>query len=120
MTIVQVKIIATDKAISSRCEKALSFRQRLLGLIGRRNLADGEGMWFPQCGSIHMWFMKFPIDVVFMKKAGEKYRVTKLVAGMKPWSPLPAMSLSASDVIELPAGTIQKSELKVGDEICIN
>jgi len=54
---------------------------RTKGLLGRSGLDDDQGLWIPT-GSIHMWGMRFPIDVVYADREG---RVVKLVRGIKPW-----------------------------------
>ncbi|MCM0605317.1 MAG: DUF192 domain-containing protein [Xanthomonadaceae bacterium] len=109
-----------SKSLASRAKKASSYAQRLLGLMGKKDLPQGEGLWFPKCNSIHMWFMKIPIDAVFIKKEGNDYRVIKCFSRLKPWRVFPAMSLNATDVIELPVGVIDSAEVREGDLLCIN
>jgi len=118
----EVMVTKNTKTLAERCKKAVSFTDRLVGLIGKSDFPTGEGVWFPHCNDIHMWFMKMPIDVVFLREEKDSgtYRVTRVVPGLKPWGILPTMSLKATDVIELPVGTIQKCEVKIGDQVCIS
>lgn len=109
-----------SKSLATRAEMASKYLTRLVGLMGKKDLPQGEGLWFPKCNSIHMWFMKIPIDAVFIRKDGADYRVIKCFSKLKPWRLLPAVSLSATDVVELPAGTIESTDLREGDTICIN
>jgi hypothetical protein len=92
--------MTTDGAVvCARCAVASSWSKRLVGLMGRRSLAADEGMLFPHTGSIHMFFMRFPIDAVFCDR---DLRVVKVVAGLKPWRT--ASARGAKVTIELPLG----------------
>jgi len=70
------------------------------GLLGRDHLSEGEGMVFRPAGSIHMFFMRFPIDAVFCDK---DLRVVGVERDLKPWRT--AARKGAKVVIELPAGS---------------
>ena len=85
--------------------------ERMRGLIGRDPLASGVGFWIKPCSSIHMWFMRSAIDVVYLNRDG---RVLKLVQGIRPWR----MSLcwSANSVVELAAGEIARLDVQIGDQ----
>lgn len=109
-----------SKSLTSQCRKASSYWARLVGLIGKDGLSQGEGLWFTRSNSIHMWFMKFPIDAVFVKHEGETFRVTKCYQELRPWKIFPATSLAATDVIELPVGAIERAEIREGDRLCIS
>lgn len=92
---------------------------RLVGLMGRRFLPRGEGLLLTRSNSIHMWFMRIPIDVVFLEKIDtQSWRVKKLALGLRPWKLLPVGCMSATDTLELPIQTIQKSNLQVGEVLC--
>lgn len=91
-------------------EAARSFRQRTLGLIGRRTLAAGEGMLFQNCSSIHTFFMVMPIDVIFLD---EKNVVLRAVSNVRPWRPLIACPRARS-VVELAAGSIERYGIAKG------
>jgi uncharacterized membrane protein (UPF0127 family) len=65
------------------CERgvlAVTAWTRSKGLLGRSGLDPDEGLWIQPTGSIHMWFMRFAIDVVYADKEG---RVLKLVRGIR-------------------------------------
>ena len=70
------------------------------GLLGRSSLAPDEGLFIRPAGSIHMLFMRFPIDAVFVD---EELRVVKVVRDLKPWRF--AAARGAKAVVELPAGS---------------
>lgn len=74
---------------------------RTRGLMFRAGLAEGEGIDIRPCASIHMMFMRFPIDAVFY---GKDFRVTKVVRNVRPWTGIAFGGKGAHGVIELPAG----------------
>ena len=99
--------------VCERGELATSLWKRTKGLLGRSSLDDDEGLWIPT-GSIHMFGMRFPIDVVYANREG---RVLKLVRGIRPWRM--SMCIGAKVALELPVGTIDRSGVQVGDHLVI-
>ncbi len=61
-----VHVDRAGQLLASDVRTASSLWARFLGLMGRAALAPGEGLWFPGDTSIHMLFMRFPIDAVFL------------------------------------------------------
>lgn len=119
---IRVQALKNQAVIADKCHVAECFIDRLRGLIGRRLEPDG-GLLLPKCSSIHMWFMKFPIDVVFVKVLNTdndnvRYMVTSVHASVKPWKALPLSDWKATDTLELPEGTVARSALIAGDELC--
>ena len=92
-----------------RCDTAVA---RAKGLLGRDSLGPGEGVWIVPCAMVHMFFMKFPIDVVFLDR---DLRVRRVSAGLKPWRVFPWV-FSAQSVLELGAGKAGGT-LAPGDEL---
>jgi uncharacterized membrane protein (UPF0127 family) len=80
-----------------------SFFLSLRGLIGRARLETGYGLWIVPCQSVHTFWMRFPIDVVFLDK---HYRIIHLVENLKPHRVSKHLS-KANSVIELPINTIK-------------
>ncbi|MFH1127854.1 MAG: DUF192 domain-containing protein [Candidatus Omnitrophota bacterium] len=76
---------------------------RMRGLLGKKELKSGQAIVLKPCNSIHTFFMRFPIDVVFVNKDN---KVVKTIPGLKPFC-LSGIYFSSSFAIELPAGTIQ-------------
>ena len=98
------------------CERgvlATTLWTRTRGLLGRSGLADDEGLWIPT-SSIHMFGMRFPIDVVYADREG---RVLKLVRGIKPWRA--SWCMGAKTALELPVGAIDRAGVEVGDHLVI-
>lgn len=101
--------------LAARCGEARSFLARGRGLMGRPALATGEGLLIEPCSSVHSFFMRFPIDVVF---ADRQHRVVGLTEAMAPNRPY-AGARGARYVVELPAGTIAATGTRLGDVLRI-
>jgi len=84
--------------------------RRARGLLGRKDMAEGTGLWLEPCSSIHMFFMRFAIDVIYVDKGG---RVVKLVHKLRPWRL--SMAAAGRAVIELPAGALDRLDIQAGD-----
>jgi uncharacterized protein len=86
--------------------------KRRTGLLKHERLAPGEGLWIVPCTSVHTFFMKFPIDLVYL--TGDR-KVRKVRHAVKPWrmSACPR----AQSILELPAGAAKKTGTQVGDEL---
>ncbi len=96
--------------LAAKLEVAASGRTRRKGLLGRENLVPGEGLWIVPCESVHTFFMRFPIDLVYLDR---KNRVRKLRTGVGPWRI--SACLIARSVLELPAGSIHATQTQRGD-----
>jgi uncharacterized membrane protein (UPF0127 family) len=83
---------------------------RRKGLLGRDSFETGCAMVIAPSNAIHTFFMRFPIDVLFVRRNGV---VAKVRRNIPPWRV--AASLSAYAVIELPAGTLGIDDARVGD-----
>jgi len=101
--------------VADQVDIAGSFWRRGKGLIGRKSLSAGYGLVIRPCGSIHMFFMSIPLDVLHLDRDG---RVVKVLAGIKPWRLGPIVPRGKS-VVELPAGTAARTGTVVGDSIVI-
>jgi len=87
-----------------------TFFTRLRGLMLRRSLPRGQGLLIAPCNSIHMCFMRFAIDAVYIDR---DYRVLKVVHNLRPWLGL-SWCRGAWGVIELTAGGAEKYGLRTG------
>jgi uncharacterized protein len=82
------------------------------GLLGRDRLEPGEGLLLRPASSIHTFFMRFPIDVVFLS---DELEVVGIAAELRPWRT--ACRRGARAVLELSAGECARRGLSVGDRI---
>ena len=78
---------------------AFDRRSRNDGLLGREGLPSGAALVLAPCQAVHTWFMRFPIDIVFVSKSG---RVLKVKRAVGPWRM--AIGLGAFAVMEFSAG----------------
>ena len=88
--------------------------KRRVGLLKHERLNPGDGLWIVPCESVHTFFMKFPIDLVYIDK---KRKVRKVRNTMLPWRL--SACLSAHSILELPAGTVERTGTQPGDELSI-
>ena len=95
---------------------ANNFFSRLRGLIGKNFLPQDEGLLIAPCQSIHMCFMKFPIDAIFIDK---NFVIKKISANLQTWTGF-AICLSAWGVVEIAAGEAERLNLKVGEKLKVN
>jgi uncharacterized membrane protein (UPF0127 family) len=101
---------ADGLVVCERCIVADSPLPRMRGLLGRRNLGSDEGVLLRPAGSIHTFFMRFPIDVVFLDRDG---RVLRVAESVRPWRT--AAARGARAVLELQAGESGRRRVAVGD-----
>ena|SRR5437899_1777319 len=98
------------RVVCERCTLARDPLTRMRGLLGRRGLATGEGLLLQPAGSVHTFFMRFAIDVVFLDR---ERRVVRVVDGLRPWRV--AAARGARTVLELGAGEAARVGLCQGD-----
>ncbi len=102
----------TGSVVCERCLLADTPWLRLRGLLGRSSLAGEEGILLRPAGAIHTFFMRFPIDAVFLDR---ELAVLKVAAGLRPWRL--AACRGAKAVLELPAGGAARAGLGPGDRV---
>ena len=101
--------------VCARCTVADSAWTRSKGLLGRSSLDEDEGILLRPGGSIHMFFMRFPIDAVFLD---DRLRVLRVAADLKPWRM--ASKRRAKSVLELPAGRCARAGVVEGDLLTLD
>jgi uncharacterized protein len=104
--------LGTGQVIATSAEMALTRANRNRGLLGRDHLAPGHALVLAPCFSIHTGFMRFPIDVIFIKRDG---RIVKICPAVPAWRM--KVGWGAYAAIELPAGTMAQTRLKAGDTL---
>ena len=112
-SLARVENVSKGTVVAERVRVARSTRDRTVGLLDRSALEDDEGLWIERSPSIHMFFMRFAIDAVFIDAAG---RVTKVVPRLRPWRVV-WWARGARDCLELAAGAAERSETRPGDEL---
>lgn len=107
-----VSDVTSGQPLAERARVADNPWTRFRGLMLARQLDAGTGLVIKPCGSIHMMFMRFPIDAVFFDAEN---RVTNVARDVKPWRGLAFGGRGAKGVIELPAGAAE--HVDVGHEL---
>jgi hypothetical protein len=111
-TRLRVSNMTRNTVLATCMEVADSAAKRNKGLLGRESLASGEGLWIRPCEAVHTFWMRFPIDLVYLDR---KNRIRKLVSAVPPWRL--SACLLAHSVIELPSGTIRETRTQPGDAL---
>ncbi len=109
-----MKLYKGNDVIIADLEEADGFIKRLKGLIGKKNIARGYGLYFPRCNSIHTFFMSSGIDVLMISKQG---RVEGIFEGLAPWRI--AFIPEAADTIETAPGTAVRCGVRTGDVLSV-
>ncbi|MBI3601825.1 MAG: DUF192 domain-containing protein [Candidatus Omnitrophica bacterium] len=111
-----IKNLTRQTILATCVEIAHTPLKRMRGLVGRLFLKPTEALVIAPCQSIHMLFMKFPIDVIFLD---DKNKVIGQRARIKPFQ-FSAIFWKSACAIELPAGTIELTHTQLGDQIQIS
>jgi uncharacterized membrane protein (UPF0127 family) len=111
----RVKNITRNTQIATDVELADSGPRRSQGLLGRKGLAAGEGLWIVPCEAVHTFGMQFSIDLVYIDR---EYRIRKIRRNVPPWRL--SACLRAHSVIELAAGSIHENIAQPGDIVEIS
>jgi uncharacterized membrane protein (UPF0127 family) len=98
--------------LADRADVADTSATRRTGLLKHTGLEPGEGLWIVPCEGVHTFAMKFTIDVLFLNK---KRKILKIRPNMKKRRI--ALSLLAHSVLELPAGTLERTGTQKGDQL---
>ena len=102
--------------VGDSVEMADTSRTRLFGLLGRRGLDAGGGLWIKPSSGVHTFFMSFSIDVVGLDA---NLKVIKLWRNLVPYR-MTSVSLKMRSVLELPSGVILQTGMEVGDQLHIS
>jgi uncharacterized membrane protein (UPF0127 family) len=108
--------VTRNQLLVERLSTADTFWKSLLGLLPRKELAPGEGLWIVPCQSVHTIGMRFPIDVLFLDREGV---VLHLRERMKSFRVSRHVS-RARGVLEIPAGMVQATGTRIGDVVTLS
>jgi uncharacterized protein len=107
-----VELQTDGRAVCERCAVATNPFARMRGLLGRKGLAEGEGILLRPASSVHTAFMRFAIDAVFLDA---DLRVLRVAADLKPWRA--AGCRGARAVLELSSGESERRGVRPGDRL---
>ena len=110
---------ASGDLIARRVVNARSFWARFRGLMGRPALAPDGGLFLAGTSSVHMLFMRFPIDCLFVGREQDdgSRRVVAVRSDLLPWRGVVWWVRGADGVIELPAGTLERAGVEIGSRV---
>lgn len=111
MSKIEVVNESTGDIICNSCDVADNFLKRFIGLMGKKELKDGEGLLIKPCKSVHMFFMRFKIDIIFLD---HDLKVIKIIEGLKSWNISPYVKESYY-VLELPHDIISNKDINIGN-----
>ena len=111
MRMVRVVNTRDNRELGSHIRVADSWLLRLRGMLARPAPRSGEGLLLTPCSSVHMYGMRFPLDVAFLDKGGA---VVALYPSLAPWSRT-RWHRKAAHALELPSGTLEASYTGLGD-----
>ncbi|MBM7855624.1 uncharacterized membrane protein (UPF0127 family) [Desulfohalotomaculum tongense] len=103
--------VTRSMILAKQVEVAETFKARLKGLIGTSILPSDRALLIRPCSSVHTFFMKYPIDVIFLDKEN---RILKILHSLPPYRFSPLV-WNAKMVLELPAGRCRCTGTRVGD-----
>ena len=110
-----VSNLTRASVLATSMEVADTGTKRNKGLLGRKRLSPGEGLWIIPCESVHTFGMQFAIDLIYLDRNN---RIKKLRQNVVPWRV--SACLSAHSVLELPSGTIRETQTQLEDTLEFN
>jgi uncharacterized protein len=113
-----MKLSKGEQVIAERVKMADTFYLRIVGLMFSKSLQGFDCLWLKPCNSIHTFFMRYEIDVMYLDK---NMKVVKIIRNIKPWR-MTRMYFSAAQCLEFSGGFLP-SNIKEGDlleAICIS
>lgn len=110
-----VRNLTRGSLLGESIELADTSELRRTGLLKRKSLESGQGLWIVPCEAVHTFFMKFAIDIVYLDR---QRKVKKAVGSVMPWRL--SACLVAHSTLELPSGTIAGTGTQAGDQLEFN
>ena len=116
--------VTRGRVLAGSVEDAAGLWGKFMGLMGRPTLAPDNALWLPDSNGIHMMFMRFPIDAVFVGRPDPARDGARPVVSVHPalraWTGLVPLVRGAKGVLELPGGMIDATSTEVGDQVLID
>jgi uncharacterized membrane protein (UPF0127 family) len=109
-----LRIASGQELVARRLEPAFDSASRRKGLLGRSAFEEGAALIIAPCSSIHTFFMRMAIDVVFVARDGQ---VLKTYVALPAWRL--AFAFGAFAAIELPSGTVARAGIRRGDRLLL-
>ncbi len=110
---IRVRNITRDLVLADAVRAADTFFARWRGLLGAKGISPGGGVWISPCNSIHSFGMRFEFDALFLDGDNKVNGLYKHFRRNR----ISGIFWKARGVLELPAGTIERTGTEVGDEV---
>ncbi len=112
-----VRNLERGTVLAGQVESASSLWAKFMGLMGRAALPADAALWLPGSNGIHMMFMRFPIDAIFVGRpeSDGSREVLSVHRSLPPWRGVVWLVRGANGTLELPVGTIDRTQTAVGD-----
>ncbi len=114
-SVVSIRNPRSERIVAERVVLATGTLSRARGLLGRDALPAGHGLWLEPCSSIHMFFMRFAIDVAFVDRED---RVVAIAPNVRPWR-IAGGGWHARAALELPVGALAAADVRIGDRLTL-
>ena len=122
-SVLRARNVSRSTDLADHLEVADGLWARFMGLMGRADLDAGAGLWLSGTNGIHMMFMRFAIDAVFLGKPDpgqdDVRPVLSVHRSLRAWIGIVPLVRGANSVLELPVGTIERTATAVGDLIAL-
>jgi len=112
----QLRTHETGRIVIPHVEVAADLWRQTIGLMGRKEMVPDGGLFIPHCNAIHTAFLRFPIDVLFLDR---EMKVVRLITELAPWRVI-GFVRGAKSVVELPAGTLSRKRIVVGQQFTLH
>ena len=112
---IRVRNLTRETVLATSADVADTSAKRRTGLLKHQRLESGQGLWISPCESVHTFFMKFAIDLVYLDK---RKKVRKVRHAVPPWRL--SACLAAHSVLELPAGSVALTGTVRGDQLAFD
>lgn len=109
----KVTNITRGTTVGDKVELANTSLSRMFGLLGRKGLDAGGGLWIKPSSGVHTFFMLFSIDVIGLDR---DLNVIKLWRCLPPFR-VTSVSMKLKSVVELPCGAIKAADVQIGDRL---
>ena len=110
-----VVVSKSQKPFITTLTVASTLWSRLKGLLGTNALEAGSGLWIKPCNSVHMFGMKYALDIIFLD---DQHRIVKIVENLRPWKLVKPVR-DATSVLEVPAGKCKTECVTEGDVLVL-
>lgn len=110
-----VKVKRTGEVISKETKIARDIYSKTMGLMFKKEMSGFDGLLIEACNSIHTFFCRFDLDILFLSKEN---KVVRIYRSLRPWR-MTTLSFKTTKVLELNGGTLTE-DLKIGDEVIID